>query len=382
MLENLNKLSFQKFGEILSGAIPEEKDTHGITVVMSDEEFYRFPDTAVYLERKTGIPALIISGDDFGTQHKFYLDKPVKLNPGVWFRILTTVEDDCVYKIIPKEAEYETRALTVKDEEVFSPTLAIYNIYTLFYQEREKGFFFAGEQHRPYELVYVDSGILHSVTNGQDFVLEQGDLMVYARDQWHMQYGEKEHSVCFITISFDMDCPYSDIIMNRKLSAGNEAKKILSQLLEEQNNSHILRDDLLQCKLRELFIYLIRKEQQSSESKVYSVIAASSRQNIIDSAQRYIADNLYRHLTVEGIAKDINVSVSYMSAIFRNSFGMPPSRYIRRAKLEEGKRMIREASQPISIIASALGYSTLQHFSRCFKTEFGVTPSEYAKALR
>ena len=67
--------------------------------------------------------------------------------------------------------------------------LHVDGIYTFFYQEKEQGFLFPGEAHPMPELTYVDQGELHSVVDGQDLLLKQGDLVIYGPNQWHMQYA-------------------------------------------------------------------------------------------------------------------------------------------------------------------------------------------------
>ena len=59
-----------------------------------------------------------------------------------------------------------------------------------------------------------------------------------------------------------------------------------------------------------------------------------------------------------------------------------PGEYIRRIKLEESKKLIREGKMNFTQIAAQLQYSTVHHFSRQFKEKFGLTPTEYARAIR
>ena len=51
-------------------------------------------------------------------------------------------------------------------------------------------------------------------------------------------------------------------------------------------------------------------------------------------------------------------------------------------KLEESKKLIREGKMNFTQIAAQLQYSTVHHFSRQFKEKFGLTPTEYARAIR
>ena len=82
------------------------------------------------------------------------------------------------------------------------------------------------------------------------------------------------------------------------------------------------------------------------------------------------------------LARQVDVSPSYLTALFHKNLQISPGEYIRRSKLQESKQMIRENDLNFTEIAAALQYSTVHHFSRQFKEKFGITPTEYAKSVR
>ena len=82
------------------------------------------------------------------------------------------------------------------------------------------------------------------------------------------------------------------------------------------------------------------------------------------------------------VAANVEVSASYLTALFHKNLQLSPGEYIRRVKLQESKLMIRENAMNFTEIAATLQYSTVHHFSRQFKEKFGITPSEYAKSVR
>ena len=73
------------------------------------------------------------------------------------------------------------------------------------------------------------------------------------------------------------------------------------------------------------------------------------------------------------------VSAEVISIMHISHIKMSASSYIKRDKLNESKRIIKEERIPIKTVAIKLGYATVQHFSRCFKAEFGISPSKYAR---
>ena len=79
----------------------------------------------------------------------------------------------------------------------------------------------------------------------------------------------------------------------------------------------------------------------------------------------------------------LNVSHrSRLTALFQQRLSITPAEYIRRVKLEESKQLIRAGEMNVSEIAAHLNYSSVQQFSRQFKSKFGISPNEFAKSIR
>ena len=382
MISFLNGMVFKEFGIILPSSIKASKSQKEDRIYKSFNELVCYPNNSVYLERIDDMCVIALSVG--GSIHQFYLDKPVEINPGVWFCVLILGENGCFRRVIEKDSICKSKELpSAFVSPLFVSVLTVNNIYTLFHQEHKKGFVFPGEKHRPYELVYVDTGILNSVTDGQILVLKQGEMVMYMPNQWHVQYAEPDCSVSFITISFDMACEYTELLCNRKLSGGRHAKRLLARMLDEKQENRFLRDDMLQNNLKELLIVLLRQECSAERPVPIDTASTDARESsIIAAALQYINDNLDKRLSVNMVAKGVYLSTSYISALFRKNLRMSPSKYIHRVKISESKRLIQSGNYTLTEISQKLGFATLQHFSRLFKAETGVTPSEYAKALK
>ena len=108
----------------------------------------------------------------------------------------------------------------------------------------------------------------------------------------------------------------------------------------------------------------------------------NSENEIICRAQQYISTHIREKLSVPLVARQVDVSPSYLTALFHKNLQISPGEYIRRIKLQESKQMIREGKLNFTAIAEELNYSTVHHFSRQFKEKFGITPTEYAKSIR
>jgi AraC-like DNA-binding protein len=255
-------------------------------------------------------------------------------------------------------------------------------LYTFFYQEKEQGFLFPGESHPVCELTYVDQGSLHSVADGQDLLLKQGDLVIYGPNQWHMQYADIGVAPRFVTISFDLSGVDVTPLINRKFVAPQQVVSLLQQMLREQEKMDAFSTDMIISQLTMLLLVLLREVEAPTGGKLQTSNSVHSENEIIRQAQQYVSAHIREKLSVPLLAKQVDVSPSYLTALFHKNLQISPGEYIRRSKLQESKQMIRENHLNFTEIAAALQYSTVHHFSRQFKEKFGITPTEYAKSVR
>lgn len=384
MIHNLNQVNFQGFGVIPPERISaaQHADALGSRRVLplsaESAAIYR-AQSDTWLRCQEGATVLSVSQDGNRFTH-YYLDKPVYVHAGVYFCLspfLGKSTAEIAAKLPPLEAGQWDSQQNFRVEH----NLQVTALYTFFYQEKEQGFLFPGEAHPMVELTYVDQGSLHSVADGQDLLLEQGDLVLYAPNQWHMQYADTAVAPQFVTISFDADGQGLEQLYRRKWKIPPKAAPLLQQMLLEQEHPDSRTNDMLLHLLSILLLTLLRETAAPAE-KAGSVRSLHNENEIIRRAQQYILANIRQKLTVPQVAGQVDVSASYLTALFRKNLQISPGEYIRRMKLQESKQMIRENNLNFTEIAAALQYSTVHHFSRQFKEKFGITPTEYARSVR
>ena len=384
MIRQLNPITFQDFGTILPER-PDSTDTaqrqglQQLKLTQGTLPVYQ-ADSETWLYSRSGMTVLAVrrNGDDF---YHFYLDKPILLRAGVQFCLVplastSTAEMSCDLPVQTVEFCPWTESLQLRH------CFRVESVYTFFYQEKEQGFVFPGESHHLLELTYVDQGSLHSVADGQDLLLEQGDITVYTADQWHMQYADIGVAPRFVTISFELSGDDLSSLRNRKIAAPQQVVTLLQQMLRELESSDQFSADMIIAMLGQVLMLLLRQTNAPAADKPKASNSLNSENQIIRRAQQYISDHLREKLSVPLVAKMVDVSPSYLTALFHKNLQISPAEYIRRLKLQESKQMIRENSMTFTEIAAALQYSTVHHFSRQFKEKFGITPTEYARSVR
>ena len=101
----------------------------------------------------------------------------------------------------------------------------------------------------------------------------------------------------------------------------------------------------------------------------------------IETIKKHIAGHLERNLTLEELADIAELSVSYMSTLFKKMTGQTIGTYINRQRLLTAKGLLSETSLSIKEIAEKVGYDNQNYFSRVFKKYEGVSASEYREGV-
>ena len=382
MIRNLNQVAFQGFGTILPErshtSVSEIESRSLLELGQGDVSVYRAV-TQTRLRVSQGKCVLSVSQDGENFQ-QFYLDKPVCIYEDIYFLLIPFKGDASV--TMTAETAPELVGKRPCDSVRVDHQIRVEGLYTFFYQEREQGFLFAGESHPMPELTYVDQGELHSVADGQDILLKQGDIAIFGPDQWHMHYADIGVAPRYVTITFDLEGVDITPLLNRKFAAPQQAVTLIQQMLREQERMDEYSSDMIISQLSLLMLTLLREASAPTSAKLRTSNAIHSENEIIRQAQQYISTHIREKLSVPLVAKQVDVSPSYLTALFHKNLQISPGEYIRRTKLQESKQMIRENNLNFTEIAAALQYSTVHHFSRQFKEKFGITPTEYAKSVR
>jgi two-component system response regulator YesN len=82
-------------------------------------------------------------------------------------------------------------------------------------------------------------------------------------------------------------------------------------------------------------------------------------------------------ISFESLAKEVNFSVSYISALLKKKLNTSFIKMLTELRIENAKELLSNPTLKIIDIAEQLGYNDSYYFSHCFKKHVGIPPKEF-----
>ena len=97
----------------------------------------------------------------------------------------------------------------------------------------------------------------------------------------------------------------------------------------------------------------------------------------LQAAIAHIAKHFARHIAESEVALLCQMSPSRFCREFKAAFGVTFLEYLGAQRLEQAKRLLGNPSMSVTDVAHAVGFSDPSYFTRVFRKQEGVAPSEY-----
>ena len=381
MLKRTTNYMFQPYGDVFYTMPNHKSDLEIQELDLSIKEFdtIHYSDSPVYLQTFDGITLLAVSKDGKNFE-EFVIHRVVRLKPGIYFNVLSISQStlievrydkkDMKHKFLEKKYEYHPVV----------PAISIKEILASFYQVRKGNYVFPGEVHQYYELVYIDHGELDTTVENKEYHLKKYDLMLYHPGQFHAQSTQQDVTCSYLTITFDMECKLGDELKNKVFHTKKSIYQVLSKYMKAIQSTNFLSSEFAMLYLKEVLILLFQSER-NEETEISNTMQEHYENTLLNEILIFIHNNIYSSFTVEDICQKFSVSRSTLQTLFNTNIKITPKQYISNIKLKQAKLLIQEHKYTISEISDILGFTSIHYFSRKFKLQFGVSPTDYAKSI-
>jgi transcriptional regulator GlxA family with amidase domain len=131
---------------------------------------------------------------------------------------------------------------------------------------------------------------------------------------------------------------------------------------------------------RAMVVFLRRPGSQAQFSAQLSAQVADRQP--LREVQQWIAEHPGADLSVDTLAGRASLSPRQFARAFATEVGVPPGRYVDRARLEAARRRLEDTAEGVEETARACGYGTPEAMRRAFVRALGVSPAEYRRRFR
>lgn len=130
----------------------------------------------------------------------------------------------------------------------------------------------------------------------------------------------------------------------------------------------------LKLKLQELLLHLLQVDKNGKLNHVLYAICEGGRMDL-----EFVMNNYYQKpLSLTEIARISGRSLSTFKRDFQDIFNQSPAFWIREKRMERAAFLIKMNNLSIAQIAEEVGYESVSHFIKVFKSKFGVTPNRFS----
>ena len=250
--------------------------------------------------------------------------------------------------------------------------------------------------HPDFELSVLISGALDFYLSGVHMQMEAGDCIFINSNTMHTakqvrgSRGAVIKGVAFPASLFVSNTSstiyrkYFDLVMLAPIQGiiiprnSPFASKIAGFIMEIQ---HLMNTDfgyelnclsLLSHLWKDTLIYITSKEPELLENKINRKNEERAKKIL-----SYIHEHYWKELTVDSLAKHVNISRSECFRCFKHFTNKNPMEYIKEYRLANAAKLLMESNLSITEIAMACGFNSSSYFGKAFREAYGVSPKQY-----
>lgn len=253
-----------------------------------------------------------------------------------------------------------------------------------FYQLRKEDFFctetinncFPAHLHKQAEILYVTKGKLKSTINGKEEILMPGDLSFCFPNSIHSTETIENSTAIMIIFDTAFVEAYSNELLNyypdvpfmKKNTLPDHIHASFQMLLQSSVNKQDLRISAgyLTIILGNLLssLFLLHNKNVDLQDTCHVLLA-------------YINDHFTEQISLNSLAKSLNISKYYISHIFSDKIKTSFPCYLNRCRIDYAKHLLRNTNHTITEIGFDCGFNSSRTFYRAFKEYNHMTPKEF-----
>lgn len=242
--------------------------------------------------------------------------------------------------------------------------------------------------HDKLELLYCVKGELKITLLSEEVILDEGDFICISQNIPHATFANTDYNehICIkfanriIHVPSSRHIPSEDYFISllkdyELFKATQESRKYIYELFSYSYKNYSHDDYFKRLALRaNIMLIMSYAFRHSSSININNPLPKIA--NNFSGVFEYIDEN-FSTITLECAAKFCSMSYSYFSRIFKSETGISFSNYIKKKRVSRSLELLSSTNMTLNEIALECGFSNLSHYIKCFNEEMGVTPKKF-----
>lgn len=156
--------------------------------------------------------------------------------------------------------------------------------------------------------------------------------------------------------------------------AGNEHSESIFSAFYDQPEK--LKLPYQRVKVLELLLYLAQMDF-SPQNRLTEY--PPEQIELVKAVHDHFLQHMEQRITIEELAKQHLINSTTLKTVFKAVYGTSLAAHIKKHRMEQAAKMLRESNMSIAEIAAAVGYESQSKFASAFKKQFAILPTAYRK---
>ncbi|WP_201001546.1 AraC family transcriptional regulator [Paenibacillus glycanilyticus] len=216
------------------------------------------------------------------------------------------------------------------------------------------------------DIVIISPNILHRTTNTETPEHERLIVNIHEKHMAAMSYMEVLHPL------FEKEYLIVKCTLQDRLAMETMLQTMMTEMSEKKPGFELYA---LTLALQMLMICC----RHVKSSRAETLESPSPMHERISEVVRYMNSHYMNEMSLHLLAEKFYVSPYYLSRFFKEATGFTFVEYLNSVRIKEAKKLLEQSSMKVNLIAKRVGFGSVTHFGRVFKSVTGYVPLHYRK---
>ena len=223
-------------------------------------------------------------------------------------------------------------------------------------------------------LILLLEGHAQASINLQDYAVSQGSLVLLAPDAI-VELKEVSDNVRVIAMVLGEEVKVKQDVILHNSPTEFEHFLRLSYLAWDMAHCQPYRHETAYHLLHAIVANALQLDKQQKQSEAQSQPARL--QALFQEFRHLVAQHATQHRTVNFYAQALHITPHYLSAVIKKASNQSVMQWVHRALVQEAKLLLQANELMLFEIAYRLNFPSASAFTKFFKRETGITPTQY-----